>query len=405
MIKMFFLLLSLLPGWGGLSGIQAEVRVLDIQVPARVLDGGAFVDDLRAEDFVILEDGKPQDIRSLYLIRNGRPVQHEESAWSTLDTSRRFFMLFQCLDYNPQLTEAFDYFFQNVVGADDTLTVLTPRNNYNLTRQALRDRDPLDISQDLQDLIRRDIKIGAQEHNELMRDLKMIVRNISSSTGATSVLADMESSGLGVGEGLELQLPRYKDALQQLDELRMVNERRTLAFAEQLRAIPGQKMVFFFYQREFRPEIENRILSALVSRYQDQLHVVSSVEDLFSFYSRDNSLDMERVSRAFADSGAMFHFIFMHKEPESVRGIVMREQSEDVFNVFSQVAASTGGIVDSSKNPAIGFRFAAAACLNYYLLVYTHRGGDAVPGVFRSIDVSIKGHDYRVLHRAGYFER
>ncbi len=383
---------------------RGQGQAVDIEVPVRVLQGDTFVDDLTSQDFEIFEDGERQEIRSLYLVRNSRLQRQEGATWSTPNTSRRFFMLFQCTDYNPKLAEAVDHFFQNIIRPDDTLTVMTPLNHYNLTQEALQGNPPDKLSQDLQNLLRRDTKMGAREYNDLLRDLKMIVRSIASASGATTVMSEFESSSLGSELGLDVQLPRYKEALQRLDELRMVNEKKILDFAGEMKRLEGQKIVFLFYQREFRPEIETRILNVLVSQNQDQFNVLSSVEDLFTLYSRDNTFNMELLSRAFADAGILFHFMFMHKEPENIRGVVMREQSEDVFNAFSKVAEATGGIVDNSTNPAVGFRNAADACAEYYLLVY-RRENYPRDGQFRTIDVKVKGQDFKATHRGGYIAR
>jgi len=119
-------------------------------------------------------------------------------------------------------------------------------------------------------------------------------------------------------------------------------------------------------------------------------------------YSRNDPMDVEKLSQAFSDSATMFNFIFMNKEPDNVRGISMREQSEDVFNLFVEVAAATGGIVDSAQNPAVGFRSAAQAASNYYLLYYSPANYQK-DGTFKKITVKIKSQDYTISHRSGYY--
>ena len=78
------------------------------------------------------------------------------------------------------------------------------------------------------------------------------------------------------------------------------------------------------------------------------------------------------------------------------------EQSEDVFNVFVEVANATGGIVDNAQNPAAGFRTAAQAASDYYLLFYSPVNYRK-DGTFKKITVRIKDRDYQVIHRAGYY--
>ena len=79
----------------------------------------------------------------------------------------------------------------------------------------------------------------------------------------------------------------------------------------------------------------------------------------------------------------------------------MAEQSEDIFSAFSEISAATGGISDSSANPAASFELAAEASENYYLLYYQPK--DYNPdGGFRKIEVKVKSGKYLVSHRAGY---
>jgi hypothetical protein len=80
----------------------------------------------------------------------------------------------------------------------------------------------------------------------------------------------------------------------------------------------------------------------------------------------------------------------------------MREQSEDVFKVFSQVAVSSGGIVDTSQNPAAAFANASDLIDPSYLLYYSPEAY-VRDGGFRTIVVKVKGRDYRILHRQGYY--
>lgn len=375
---------------------QHEVLVVNIEVPVRVMDGNLFVNNLSPQDFEIYEDGQLQDLKSFYLVKNTKLQKQEGSSWSTPNTARRFFMLFQFLDYNPQLNDAIDYFFKNVLLPDDTLTVITPLKRYTLPREALETKTREQISKELQNLVRKDTKIGAGDYNSLLNDLKKIVRSISGTP-----MTGMESDS-GSGFGLEFQLPRYKDTLQRLDEIRIVDQRKFLIFASQMKRMKGQKIVFFFYQREFRPEIDPRILNQLMSLYQDQPNIIGQVQDLFTMYNRATRMDVTQISQAFSDASVMFNFIFMHKEPQDIRGIKMHEQSEDVFDTFVQVADSSGGIIDNSQNPSDGFKLAANACQEYYLLVYNPKNYQK-DGKFKNITIIVKNKNYKVSYRKGYY--
>ena len=105
---------------------------------------------------------------------------------------------------------------------------------------------------------------------------------------------------------------------------------------------------------------------------------------------------------ALADSSIGIHFLYFTQPPALVPGIVMQEQSEDLYSAFSEMAQATGGLSTSSANPEFLFQRAGDAADNYYLLYYTPSNytGD---GAFKNIRVRVRGKSYRVTHRAGYF--
>lgn len=125
--------------------------------------------------------------------------------------------------------------------------------------------------------------------------------------------------------------------------------------------------------------------------------------------------------KAFSDSLITINFIFVTKtdqynldgyrmnpaeqqpagpDPSTV-GVHLVDQSEEIFGAFREMAHATGGISGSSANVAASFERAAVAAENYYLLYYTPKSYKS-DGRFKSIEVRIKGKNYRINHRAGY---
>lgn len=402
MKKIIFPIAFLLLTFFLFSQVQERVvSVTNVVVPVRVLDGNVLVDNLTIEDFELYEDGMPQKIEALYLVNKANIARKETLREYDPPVSRHFDLLFQTIDYNPKIGEAIDYFFNNVFLPEDTVTIMTPLDNYNLSRKALRTVSKEDISKEMQKIIRKDTNIGASAYKSMLRDLKRLVGQISS-VGAPAGQAAAFAASSG-STSLELLLPRYRATLQSMEELRVVDYKKILQFAASRKRMQvGQKIVFFFYQREFRPEISSGVLSRLMSTFQDKPQLLAEVQDLFQFYRRDFNFNTERVKQAFADSSISFNLLFMHKEPTYTPGISMREQSEDAFNAFSQIAKATGGIVDSSQNPAAAFINAVEACQSYYVLYYSPAGSQK-DGKFKSIKVGVKNKNFKVTHRLGYF--
>jgi VWFA-related protein len=401
-IMILIILLFLVPTLFGQTE-QHDVVVASIIVPLRVFDGDRFVEDLSIADLELYEDGKLQQIHSLYLTSQAQVERKEVAQDYRPTTARRFYFMFQITDFNPKITEALDYFFSQVYQPEDQVVVMTPLKNYVLSSEALQVKTKDMVVRDIQNAVRKDTSLGASEYNTLVRDLKQIVHSISAfGTGEDRTMFNLESTDSTGATTLGYLLPRYRESLQHLEELRLVDEGRFIRFANQLKRLDERKIVFFFYQREFRPEIQSATLDRLLTTNQDDHNVLAQLQELFYFYHRDINLSVMSLWQAFSDSSILFNLIFLNKQPENIAGIHMREQSEDVFKVFSQVAESTGGVVDTSQNPAAAFARASELSGRSYILYYTPQTYRR-DGGFRNIVVKVKGKDYRVLHRRGYY--
>jgi hypothetical protein len=378
--------------------LQAAGPAARILVRARVLEGGRFADALTREDFVLEEDGRPQKIETLYLVRQDKILRSEPPQDFAPPLGRNFLLLFQMLEYDPKIDQAIHYFFEQVLRPGDTLTLQTVTKVYYLPSAALTEASRQKLADQYVGYIRRDTKDGNSVYGSLIRDLRRIVRSIdtTSSPSFEDVQSDQDAFSL------QLLLPQYRETLSKLDAMRAIDERRVLGFAQSLKAVLGTKTVILVYQREFRPEIGPMALQSLSSLYQDDPSIMAGLQDLFQQYSRAQTPDLERMREVFADAEILFNFLFTNYKPKDVSGLVMREQSEDIFRTFSEVARSTGGVVDTSQNLADGFKKAVEAAQDYYLLAYIPPRESQSPG-FRKISLRAKNPALEVFHRQGYF--
>ncbi len=145
-------------------------------------------------------------------------------------------------------------------------------------------------------------------------------------------------------------------------------------------------------------------MSTITSEHHSEPGVIGDLQDLFQFYRRDEKVNVNQLVAAFADSGVCFNFLFTNREAKTSYGIQMREQSEDFFRAFTQVAKATGGVVDSSQNPSAAFMKALSTTDNYYLLYYSPSDYRA-DGSFKNIEVKVKNLGYKVTNRQGYFAK
>ena len=385
--------------------IQEQSVVINVEVPTRVFDRNTFVDNLTIDDFEIYEDGNLQKLDAIYLIKKKSIERREEIKRFNPQTSRQFFLWFQISEYMPRIRDAIDYFFENVFIPGDSLVVITTESAYNLNSRSIEFKTKEEIADQLTGIIRKDSTTGNLEYRAAIRDLQEIVNIIEFKSGETRATLDdnitEDFSVFNVGS-LEEVVQMYSTIVENLEDLRKIDQQKLLDYAEYLKDKDGQKHIFLFYEREFLPQLDPNTLDKFMTQYQDNPALQLTMSTLFQTYKRDVTIDVDRVKEAFADSSLSIHFLFLKKTGVHTRGLQMQERSEDVYNAFRQMAQATGGLTESSANPAWAFQKAVDAFENYYLLYYSPQNYRA-DGKFKNIVVRVKDRRFRVTHRAGYF--
>lgn len=400
------IILSLAMFSSGQQTLVETALVVNIEVPVRVFDThGHFVDNLTIGDFEVYEDGVRQKIDAVYLVKKDLIQRKEEKKKLKPVTSRTFFLIFEISDYTPRLGKAIDSFVDKVLLPQDQLIVVTPQKTYRLKEMSIEVKKREEVAEELKQLLRRDATAGASDYRSALRDLQELARTI------TNELLREESEESSSEEGspidvsrLEPLITQYASYLQKLEVLRKVDELKLLDFAHHLKMQEGQKYVFLFYQREFIPQIEEKVWLQVAGLYQSVggIDLRQLTADIMDLYKRDVSVDVEKVKRAFADASVGVHFLYITEPPPSLPGVTFMERTSDIFAPFVEMARASGGFYESSYNPEFLFQKAISAAENYYLLYYTPKETIG-EGEFRSIQVKVKRPGLRVIHRLGYF--
>jgi len=355
--------------------IQHEAIAINIEVPVRVFESGKFVDNLTIEDFEIYEEGVLQNIEAVYFIRKTEikrkeikkkeiKKKEEKEIEFSPNLSRTFVLMFEIIEYLPKIDEVLDYFFESVIRPGDSLIISTPTDTYNLNSKALERVSREEIASQLKKKVRKETILASSEYRSLLRHIREIAEN------------DMPVPG-----GLS-------DALRRLKDLTYFDAKRAADFADFLKAIDGQKQVFFFFQKREMPIPKDLPGLARIA------------------LSSDTSLDVDKLKHAFSDSSISCHFLYITKafsigEGREPSGMEQLESAMETFRGFSQIAKVTGGLMDSSANASASFERAVDYSESYYLLYYAPKNYRA-DGKFKKIQVKVKGQNYRVTHRAGY---
>lgn len=392
------------------ANIQHQTGAVNIEIPVRVFKGEAFVDHLTIADFEVTENGRPQTLDAVYLVKRSVIERKEDPREFAPDTGRHFYLFFEMTEYDPKVREALDFFVQQVLLPGDDLVVVTPLKTYRMKSDILRDAGREAVFERILGLLRRDILIGNADYNNVIEDMQGLAASMAAAIGVNTADQQTQTTAnpftgsdslFEVKTSIEEQLQLYAGCLSRLESLRSVDEVRVRGLAEHLRDQAGQKEVYLFYQREFVPKVDPTVLNTLMAVYNERPDIVQTASSVFEFFRRDTPLDVETVKRSYADSGASIHFLYLTRPAPAVRGVKMEEQSEDIFSPFLEMSRATGGYVSSTANIAAAMKSAVAASESYYLLYYTPKDYRA-DGKFRPIAVKVKGGGYRVSHRQGY---
>lgn len=385
--------------------ISEQSVVINIEVPVRVFQGGLFVNDLNISDFEVLENGVPQKIEAVYLVNKSSVERSEESRRFSPNTERNFYLFFEMNQYTPLLGDAIRRFIQHEIYPNDNLWIVTPVKTYRMRGEALGRKSRLQIVEQLIGILRKDILSGTFDYRKTLQELTDLTYSLTEEPQVEE-LGAMARDAMGdpayEGMFLDEKLYRYAALIEQMEHFNMISQQKMLDFADMLKYELGQKYVFIFYEKEFVPQISPQIMSAYMSRYQDRPDIMQTLTSVFDFYRRDIPFDIETVKYAYADASISIHFMYLSKPTPRTEHIVMKSISDSTFSAFLQMSKATGGFVDTSANPDYLFREALDASENYYLLYYIPKTYES-DGKFRNIQVRVKGKDYRVIHRLGYF--
>lgn len=383
--------------------IKEESIVINVEVAVRVYESDVFVDDLTIDDFEAFEDGVPQKIEAVYLVRGRSIERSEENKRFSPKTSRNFFLLFEVSKYSPQLGDAVHYFISNVMYPDDFLTVITPVKDYRMKGKALFDLSRDDVARQLQGVLRSDVFKGYSEYWSLIDQLEAIAQALSLSVKGSGIGEErFVDSVAGQDFPAAEKLINYSTILKRIENMRRIDDKKLLNFAKFLRDEQGQKHVFLFYEREYIPQIEPDSLAEYMNMFQGRPDMLQIMSDLFEFYKREILFDLDRVRQAFSDSSIAIQFLFIPTPMKHVHGVWFQEHTEDIYSAFEEIAQATGGYVESSANPLVSFKNALNAAENYYLVYYSPLNYTK-DGKFKEIKIRVKNKKYKVSHRAGYF--
>ena len=182
--------------------ITHETFVINVEVPVRVFKGSTFIDNLTLNDFDITEDGVPQKIEAVYLVKKRSIERREEKKRFAPETSRNFYLFFEITEYTPKLAEAVGYLIRNILVPGDNLTVITPMKTYQLKSQTFEILSKEEVISQLKEILRKDALIGSSEYRGAIDDIISLAKSLS---GAIQLGTDSSETSSNPEESITLK--------------------------------------------------------------------------------------------------------------------------------------------------------------------------------------------------------
>ena len=254
-----------------------------------------------------------------------------------------YVLIFQITEYNSKIGDAVDFFMNKMLRPNDQLILLSPAQLYNFSPQT-RQKNPIPaLVKQTQKVLKKDTTMGAAGYDQVLNSMIRVVQEISSGNDPSYSM-----SGGGGGNDMKIYMVQYRQLLENMRELRKLNEKFFIDISGKLKNAPGKSVFYVFYQKELRA-IPNR--TAMDNLQQNVRYKFDAVE-LFLGESDEEFINVARVVEVLNASDITLNFVYLNKQGRRRQGMEFKEFSGDVYNVFSKLAKGTGGFVEATSKPA-----------------------------------------------------
>jgi hypothetical protein len=248
---------------------------------------------------------------------------------------RNFVLLFDILNYTRDVGDAVTFFYTQVLAPGDQLVIYTPARVYGFSKDTLA-KPKRELSEAMKEKLRGDTAACSSNYKTIFNEMKNQAGAIE---GGQATSAD----GLS---GIKNSLTMYRQDMENLRTLRQVNEPLLMKIVDMFKTQSGKNHLVMIYEAEFRP-IPNK---DTLSRLRAIPEIAFIVAELFASDDQKSPLDAQKFIDILREAKASLHFLYIKpKDKSSVQDF--KEHSADMYDVFSQIAKATGGIVETTASP------------------------------------------------------
>lgn len=259
-----------------------------------------------------------------------------ENQQETQKKQKSYMLVFDCIEYSPQLKEAVKHFFDTVLQPGDQLIIVTPGRMIGFSPQKLKTQKK-ELIPGILDQLKNDISMGSVKYRTTMEEMKRVVQQLS---GASS------SEGLGVKE----ILVTYTQHRQSLGILRQDLEGKLMKYVDIFRRVKGENHLLMFMEKEYRPIPDKKTMG----RLREAPAISFSASEAFIEENYKPTISLDRLIAGFKYANVRFHFLYLEgKTARSRRGVDYLENSGDIYEIFTKLAKATGGIKLTSSKTSV----------------------------------------------------
>ncbi len=263
---------------------------------------------------------------------------------------RNIIVFFEFRDNTGGIEAALETVFNRMLGPSDQLIIQSPARLYGFSPKTLA-RPKAELIAMMREKLRSDISQAAQNYQQVIRDLETAVRNLEG-----FIMPSDGPPGGGMGGAPETRdlselFNGYRQGLANLGILRKVNEAALRQLAGAFRGQKGENHIIVLFEREFRPVPRREALNIL----GDMPKFAFQANELFTIGNLKEPFDAAALAEFFKEVPLTLHLVYVAGKSVSATGNLL-ENSGDVYSAFSKAAQATGGVCETTAEPADGLK-------------------------------------------------
>lgn len=364
------------------SGEGVRLRTDLVQLDVVVKDkSGKLVTGLKKEDFIVTEDGKPQQVEFLSMIKHGKEASGKATASGSSAASqdglvseqgRTVFIIFNSFssfENRPRLREGLVKFITEQLGPEDQVSLISLNGGLSAFRTATKNKLVLRLVIDAM------LKKGVEYRDSLSKEV-----------------------GEEVLEGFDLSNDEYDALVTDIAQTRESEQKIRLDAAALARLatfvgdVPGRKLAIYVSEHVPSPSTENGLTAAIRKSRRAGLVIYA--------------LDPRGLVATVLGGTAATHQPKTMFEDGSNRNRIPRDFDRLADSQLGMrfMSNDTGGFAILNNNDlSLGLARVVADNNGYYLVSY-YPSNTAEDGKFRRVKIKIKDRPDLSIHtRTGYF--